>query len=75
MVAISASVTRGESRRQATQRSPDSVVIVWTLADAYRPRPGPPPQARIEPFASCDTLYLPAWSLLVCFVAISHDLS
>src|SRR5215813_3835546 len=37
------------------------------------PRSGPPPQARIEPCASCDTLYLPAWSLLECFVATSHD--
>src|SRR5262245_35558507 len=34
-----------------------------------------PPQARIEPCSSCDTLYLSAWSLLGCFVATSHDLS
>jgi hypothetical protein len=48
--AISASVSRGESRRQAPQRSADSVLIARTSQGGLRePAPGPRPRARTGP--------------------------
>jgi hypothetical protein len=47
--AISASVTRGESRRQATHRSADSVLIAHTSPGAFRAGPESHPRAQTGP--------------------------
>src|SRR5438094_4160695 len=57
--AISAAVTRGESRRQATHRSADSVLIARTSPGAYPPRPGSPPTSSDRaPRPAAVTVYL-----------------
>jgi 4a-hydroxytetrahydrobiopterin dehydratase len=56
--AISASATRGESRRHATHRSADSVLIARTSPGAVRAGPGSHPRAQSAPAPTAATLHL-----------------
>ena len=56
--AIFASVTRGESWRQATHRSADKVLIARTSPGALRARPGSRPRPRRGPAPAGATLHL-----------------